>query len=195
MGGTFNPIHNAHLMLAKLAYEQFELDEVMFLPTKQPAYKDLDEVANEIHRKRMIELAIRGNSHFSLNTMEYERKGNTYTADTLELLKEQNPKTEYFFIVGADSLFSIEKWYRPDQVMRLSHIVAAQRDDKEDDKLLSKIEQLIQNYHAKVELLRMPKMDISSKMIRTCLQEGKSIQGLVPEDVYEYIIEHHLYRE
>lgn len=195
MGGTFNPIHIAHLVLAEQAYEQFGLDEIVFMPSKRPAYKDLSEVIDEEYRQRMIELAIADNPHFTIDTMEFYREGNTYTADTLEELTKKNPEVEYYFILGADSLFQLEKWYRPEVILSLSTILAANRDDKDDDLVKSKIEELINTFHAKIHLLKIPKIDISSKMIRECIQEGKSIRYYVPNGVSDYIQQQTLYKE
>ncbi len=194
MGGTFNPIHIAHLILAENAFEQFQLDEVVFMPSKRPAYKDLSNVIEQEHRQKMIELAIAGNPHFRMDTLEFDREGNTYTADTLLELTNMNPDVEYFFIIGGDSLFQLEQWSRPELVMSLSHIVAAQREDMDNEEILLKIEDLRKKYDAKIDLLKIPQIDISSKMLRSKLQQGKTIRYYVPLEVEQYIIENDLYK-
>lgn len=193
MGGTFNPIHIAHLILAENAYEQFGLDEVIFMPSKRPAYKDLNDVIDEKYRQEMIELAIAGNSHFRIDTMEFYREGNTYTADTLLELTDKNPDVEYYFIIGADSLFQLERWSRPEVVMALSHIVAAKRNDEDDEDVVAKIKDLKEKYHATIDLLKIPQMDISSSMIREKRQQDKSVRYYVPMEVEQYMKENHLY--
>ncbi len=195
MGGTFNPIHIAHLILAETAFEQFKLDEVVFMPSKRPAYKELEDVIEEEHRQKMIELAIAGNDHFRIDTMEFYREGNTYTADTLLELTKKNPDVEYYFIIGGDSLFQLERWSRPDVVMSLSHIVAAQREDLDDEEILLKIKDLEKRYDATIDLLKIPQIDVSSKMLRSKLQQGKNIRYYVPMAVEQYIIENELYKK
>ena len=194
MGGTFNPIHFAHLMLAQKAYEQFELDEIMFLPSRRPAYKELQEVIEEEYRQDMIELAIQDNPHFTINTMEFEREGNTYTSDTLIQLTKANPEVEYYFIVGGDSLFQMECWNRPEIVFSKAHILAAQREDKTDEEILDKVKELKQKYNADIQLLNVPRMNISSHMIRNLIKEGKSVEHLLPKQVIDYIDVKRLYR-
>lgn len=193
MGGTFNPIHFAHLILAEQAYEQYGLDEVVFMPSKRPAYKDLKEVVEEEHRQRMIEVAIAKNSHFRIDTMEFTREGNTYTADTLLELTKNNPLVEYYFIIGADSLFQLERWSRPEVILSCATILAANRAEINLELVNDKIKELVKAYHAKIHVLKIPQIDISSKMIRSCIQEGKTIRYYVPEDVNEYIKDHRLY--
>lgn len=194
MGGTFNPIHIAHLVLAEQAYEQYELDEILFMPSKRPAYKDLNEVIDEEYRQHMIELAIADNPHFQIDTMEFYREGNTYTADTLLELKNKNPEVEYYFIIGADSLFQLELWYQPEVILKLATILAANRGDKDDDLVNSKIEELTNTYNAQIHLLKIPQIDISSNMIRERIQEGKTIRYFVPRVVQDYIKQHNLYQ-
>lgn len=195
MGGTFNPIHIAHLVLAEQAYEQFGLDEIVFMPSKRPAYKDLGEVIEEEYRQRMIELAIADNPHFTIDTMEFNREGNTYTADTLMELTKKNPDVSYYFIIGADSLFQLESWSRPEVILSLCTILASNREDKDDDLVNAKIEELMNTFQANIHLLKIPKIDISSKMIRERIQEGKTIRYFVPSDVLNYIEQQNLYKE
>lgn len=195
MGGTFNPIHTAHLILAENAYEQFRLDQIVFMPSKQPAYKDLGDIIAKEHRQKMIELAIEGNPHFSIDTMEYEREGNTYTADTLIELHQKYPDNEYYFIVGGDSLYQLEHWNRPQVILSLAHILAAQREDITDDRMIAKIDELEESFHADIRLIHIPQFDISSNMIRERLREGKTVRYFVPEKVDDYIREHGLYQK
>lgn len=194
MGGTFNPIHFAHLILAENAYEQFNLDEVVFMPSKRPAYKDLSELVSNEHRMNMIKAAIEGNDHFSISDMEYHREGNTYTADTLRELNRNNPDEEYYFIIGGDSLLELEKWYQPETVLSLSHVVASSRSDISDQEIEDKIKELNDKYHSDIELLKVPSMDISSKMIRSRLEQNQTVRYFLPEAVLQYIKCHDLYK-
>ena len=193
MGGTFNPIHYAHLVLAENAYEQYNLEEVIFLPSRQPAYKPLHEIVSNEHRKSMIELAIKDNPHFSISTLEYEREGNTYTSDTLQTLTSKYPEIEFYFIIGGDSLFDLETWNRPEVVLGLANILAANRGKKSEQEILQRISDLNNKYNAKIHFLRTPNLDISSRMIRTRLKEKKTVKYLLPDNVISYIEENHLF--
>ena len=195
MGGTFNPIHIAHLILAEKAYEQFDLDEIVFLPSRCPVHKVLQEVIKEQYRQDMIELAIKDNPHFTIDTMEFEREGNTYTSDTLLQLTKANPEIEYYFILGGDSLFQMETWNRPEIVFAKAHILAAQREDKTDEAILDKMEEFQKKYNADIRLLRVPQIDISSNMIRKLIREGKSVRYYIPKSVLDYIVANGLYRD
>ena len=104
MGGTFNPIHFGHLLLAETAYHQFSLDEILFMPTKNPYYKKLGNSVTEEDRVQMVKLAIKDNAHFTFSGEELNREGTTYTVETLKNLTQKNPDCEYYFIMGADSL-------------------------------------------------------------------------------------------
>lgn len=193
MGGTFNPIHNGHLILAEEAYEQLGLDLILFMPTKTPPHKDKASVLSEEHRVKMVSLAIHNNDHFELSYMELERKGITYTADTLTLLRDENPQIEYYFIIGADSLFAMMEWHKPERIFELCTLIVANRDDNDPMKLEEKAEEYRQGYGAKIKQILMPKIDIASGSLRQWVRNGKSIRYYVPDSVLEYIIEHHLY--
>ncbi len=194
MGGTFNPIHFAHLILAESAYEQLSLDKILFMPSKTPPHKLHENIVNDKHRIRMIQLAIRGNPHFELSCMELEREGITYTAETLEELTKNYPMDEYYFIMGADSLFQIEDWRRHDRIFQLSRIVAAVREHVTEQEMEDQINHLTNQYEARIHLLYTPNMDVSSKMLRQNIKNGKSIRYYVPDPVFQYIMEHQLYQ-
>ena len=108
MGGTFNPIHNGHLLLAETAYEDFDLDKVLIMPVKEPAYRNISSNVSSTDRIEMVKLAIADNTHFELSLLEMEREGYTYTVDTVRQLKEEHPEHDYYFIMGADSLYHFE---------------------------------------------------------------------------------------
>ena len=110
MGGTFDPIHNGHLVIAQAALDTMNLDEVLFIPSGTPYLKDLTTVLSKKERVSMTGLAIEDNPGFALSTIEIDREGNSYSYETLEELKKQNPDVEYYFILGADSLLYLEKW-------------------------------------------------------------------------------------
>ena len=195
MGGTFNPIHMAHLILAESAYEQLQLDKILIMPSKKPPHKLHDPIASDHHRIEMVKLAIKGNPHFELSTMELEREGITYTADTLQQLTKEYPENEYYFILGLDSLQQIEKWKTPDIIFHLAHIVAAGRYHFPKERIEGQVHRLEEIYHGKIHLLEIPNMDLSSEMLREHVKMGKSIRYYVPSSVEEYIREHGLNKD
>lgn len=194
MGGTFNPVHIGHLMIAEKAREQFHLDEVLFMPSGVPYMKDESEVLPAHIRAQMTQLAIEDNPFFTLSTMETEKEGHTYTYETLAALHEKNPGAEYYFIMGADSLFSMEQWKNPGQIFAGCRILAALRDDKEKSGMEEKILYLQTKYQADISLIESVHMEVSSSMIRDLVKNGHSIRYLVPDAVYDYIIKNKLYK-
>ena len=195
MGGTFNPIHTAHLILANCSYEQCNLDQVLFMPSKNPPHKLNDHIISEEHRVRMVQLAIEKNPHFALSTIEIDREGVTYTAETLSGLRREYPENEYYFIMGADSLFQIEQWRSPERIMQLSHIIAAGRDHIPKPEMKEQIRYLTEKYNGSIQFLQVPNMDISSKSLRQYRSDGKSIRYYVPDSVEQYILNNRLYEK
>lgn len=193
MGGTFNPIHNGHLALAQSALEQFALDEVLFMPCGVPYMKADQHVEDGQIRAEMTALAIEGRPHFRLSLMELEQEGNTYTYQTLERLKSENPETVYYFIAGADSLFHMTKWAHPERIFADCRVLAAVRDDKTTEDMEAQIRFLEQQYNARIHLLQTEPMDISSSGIRRKVAAGESIADMVPEAVRIYIDRKRLY--
>lgn len=194
MGGTFNPIHNGHLMLAEEAFKQFSLDEVLFMPCGNAYMKADQNVESGQTRARMTALAIQDKLHFILSTMEIEHPGNTYTYQTLERLKQENPDTEYYFIVGADSLFHMALWASPERIFANCCILAAIRDDKSVRDMETQIDLLSQQFGAHICLMKTMRMDVSSSDIRRKVAVGESIENDVPEAVRLYIEKRGLYR-
>lgn len=194
-GGTFNPIHMGHLILAEAAYEAFDLDEVLFVPTGISNLKDPSIILDKKTRITLTGHAIEDNSHFALSTIETDRPGKSYTFETLELMNKEYPNSEYYLIIGADSLFNIEQWKRPADIMKNAVILAANRKGATSQELLDKIEEIKAKYDADIRLLPCTYIDISSTEIRERIKTGKSIRYLVPEVTEEYIKKHHLYED
>lgn len=194
MGGTFNPIHNGHLMLAEAALTQVGLDEVIFMPSGVPYMKSAAEVLPGKIRAEMTALAIREQPRFSLSVMEIEQNGNTYTYRTLERLRDEHPDTEYYFIVGADSLFHITKWRCPERIFANCTVVAASRGSAAIGDLERQARILEQEYGAGIRILRTERVDISSSELRRRIAAGDPINGKVPESVITYIEKRGLYR-
>ena len=194
MGGTFNPIHIGHLILAQTALEQFGLDKVLFMPSKNPPHKRNEYILDDEVRAAMVQLAIEDNPYFELSTFEMEREGITYTADTLEQLTTLHPDEEYFFIVGADSLFYIDKWKDPEIILDLCTLVAAVRDQRTRQEMEEQIAYLSNQYQATIELLDSPNIDISSSMIRERAKVGLSVDYYVSTRVADYMAKNSLYQ-
>ena len=194
MGGTFDPVHIGHLIIAEKAREQFHLDEVLFIPSGTPYMKNVDEVLPGSIRTEMTKLAIEENPLFSISTIEIEKEGCTYTYETLEALHDKNPNTEYYFILGADSLFAMEHWKNPEKIFADCHILAALRNDKNTEEMEAQTAYLKGKYNADISLIKTGHIEISSSMIRELVKDGHSIRYLVPDAVYDYIIKNKLYK-
>lgn len=196
MGGTFDPIHNAHLALADCALKSLQLDAIWFLPAAVP-YLDKHAVSPFSDRLRMTELAVADRKQFRVSDIEGERTGNTYTADTLRILKERCPNTEFHFILGADQLYSLESWHEIEVIFQLAVLTAAEREQTgrtDRQSFQERIKYLQERYHARIERLPFPEMDISSTEIRQRAAAGKELQGLVPDAVRDYILNNKLYQ-
>lgn len=193
LGGTFNPIHNGHLALAEAAYRQLNLDKVLIISSGKSYLKKDIVMPSKEERLYMTELACEDISYFESSDIECKKEGNTYTAETLADLKVIYPDSEIYFIIGADTLFSIETWKQPDVIMKLATLAVSVRDEYITDDLLKKKQELENRFNAKILLLNMNKIDISSSMIRENLCKDSSIKNLLPSKVYEYIKENHLY--
>ncbi len=193
MGGTFNPIHLGHLLLAERAYHQFNLDKVLVMPTKNTYYKKMPDNVTEEQRIEMIKLAIEDNDHFELSLEEINREGITYTYETLLNLTRNNPDCDYYFIMGADSLYHIESWYMVEEIFKMATILVAARGVGTSSVLDSQIEYVQNKFDAVIEKLYAPIMEISSNDIRKRVQNGDSIRYLLPQSVLRYIEEHHVY--
>lgn len=193
MGGTFNPIHLGHLMLAENAYDFCKLDEVWFIPSADPPHKIGQPVLDYIHRSRMTELAIEEIPYFVKYDFEAQRSERSYTAETLRLLHKKYPDVEFYFIMGADSLFQLETWYEPEKVMSQAVLLVAVRDHHSHEEMERQIEYLKKKYHAQIRLMNMPGIDLSSNVIRQRAANHETIRFFVTESVRDYILHHNLY--
>ena len=190
MGGTFDPIHIGHLILGETAYEQFDLDQVLFMPAGNPPHKRrrLHRATDE-QRSEMVRRAIASNPHFSLSLEEMNEDGFTYTYRTLERLKAEHPDTDYFFILGADSLFDFDKWREPGRICRACTVVAATRNHTSQERLDEAIRFLEEKYSGTFRKLNSLNIDISSAMLRSWIAGQRTIKYYVPDNVIAYIRE------
>lgn len=195
LGGTFNPVHIGHLLLAQWAKEEAELDEVLFLPAGVPYMKEQDRIAEKERRLEMLSLATEDRPDFRVSDIEIKRPGNTYTYETMEELKRMEPFTEFFFIMGADCLFSIDTWKYPERIFASCRILAAARNHSSMQELESQKRFLEKKYRADIILLSFPEISISSSDIRERIQEGKSVRYMITDPVEEYLKRNRLYRE
>jgi nicotinate-nucleotide adenylyltransferase len=187
MGGTFDPIHNGHLVAASEVADRFSLDEVVFVPTGQPWQKGEVDVSPAEDRYLMTVIATASNPRFYVSRVDIEREGPTYTVDTLRDLREvYGPDTDLYFITGADALEKLLSWKDPDQIFALAHFVGVTRPGFE-----------LSDAHLPadtVSLVQVPAMAISSTDCRARVAEGKPVWYLVPDGVVQYIAKRHLYR-
>ncbi|MGH2711166.1 MAG: nicotinate-nucleotide adenylyltransferase [Actinomycetota bacterium] len=191
MGGTFDPIHNGHLVTAEEALWQFDLAEVMFVPTGRPWMKDHPDLSPPEHRYLMTVIATSPNPHFTVSRIEIDRAGETYTVETLAAIREeQGEDTELFFITGADAILEIFQWKDPEEVLSLAHFIAATRPGYD----LAHFEAAAPTAHPKVSVIEVPALAISSTGIRERVKEGKPIRYLVPDGVLTYVDKAGLYR-
>lgn len=193
MGGTFNPIHSVHLIMAQVAYKKFNLDKILFMPSKNPPHKDAHEIVSDAHRARMIQLAIDGNNHFEFSDMELKREGTTYTSDTLTEITKQNPDAKYYFIIGGDSLWQLEDWHKPEVIFEKCSIIAARRGQVKRKEFRQKISYYEKKYDAKIYHLEMENIHISSQGIREHIKNGEPYSYYCPDKVSKYIAYHGLY--
>ena len=195
MGGTFNPIHNGHLMLAGHVMEEFGLDEIWFMPNGNPPHKRQESIGTSTSdRLEMVRIAIGDCPKFSIQPYEAEKKTVSYSYQTMEEFRKSYPVRDFYFIIGADSLFQMETWGHPDRLLSCCTVIAAKRDSKETDQDMKKqISYLEGKYHAQILLSRSPVFEVSSSEIREMIQRNHPIEGLVPEGVADYIRENHIY--
>lgn len=194
VGGTFNPIHLGHLMLGEYAYKELELDEIWFMPNANPPHKNKKTFTTSIlERKEMIELAIKDVPYFQYSTHEVDKKETSYSYRTMSELKAIYPSNIYYFIIGSDSLFSLETWKHPEILMTKCRILVACRSGADVSTINAQIHYLTQKYDCAIDLLEMPLLEISSSEIRNRIKQNKSIKYVVPDSVHSYIKSHHLY--
>ncbi len=182
LGGNFNPVHNAHLVVADQVRQQLGLDQVYLMPEFEPPHVDYKETIDEKHRLKMLELAIQDVQGLDIETIELERKGISYTYETMKLLTEKNPDVDYYFIIGADMVDYLPKWHKIDELVQMVQFVGVQRP----------------KYKAgtsyPVIWVDVPLMDISSSMIRDFIKKDRQPNYLLPKPVLDYIETEGLYQ-
>ncbi|MEW6101096.1 MAG: nicotinate-nucleotide adenylyltransferase [Candidatus Omnitrophota bacterium] len=183
LGGTFNPIHIGHLILAEEAREKLFLDRVIFVPAYLPPHKDNSDIAPAEKRLSMVKLSVRGNKNFSVSDIEIKRDGRSYTIDTIKALKSKFPHDELYFIIGSDLLNYLDEWKDLGDIIKMVKFIAATRPGYPLEKIPSYI-----------STLPIRAVDISGFEIRKAIREGKSFRYLVSDAVYKYIQKRKIYK-
>lgn len=193
LGGTFDPIHLGHLLIAEQARDELDLEQVLFVPAGSPPHKPDQMIAPDHHRLAMLELAIATHPAFALSRVDMDRPGPSYTADTLALLRaEWGPTVRLHFILGSDSLAELLTWHQPWRLIQQARLAVADRPGLEVD--LAELERGLPGLNAAVDWVSMPEVGISATDIQRRVQTGRSIRYQVPAAVEDYILRHGLYR-
>ena len=183
--GSFNPVHNGHLMLANYLVEYGGLDDLLFVVSPHNPFKDKETLLDDRHRLRMLELAVEGDERFEVSDIEFYMPKPSYTIDTLVRLSERHPNNEFYLVCGLDNLKRFPKWKNADVILRDYHILVYPRKGFDGGELLQ---------HPHVHLLDAPEIEVSSTFIRNAISEGRDVRYFVPEKVYKYIDEMGFYR-
>ncbi|MGF2617165.1 nicotinate-nucleotide adenylyltransferase [Rossellomorea vietnamensis] len=181
LGGTFNPPHLGHLIIANEVLHQFGLDEVRFMPAGIPPHKQIKGDTSSEQRKEMVIRAIDNHTGFVMETIELEKEGPSYTYETIKLLVEREPQSEFHFIIGGDMIDYLPKWHMIEELSRLIQFVGVKRPGYETESPFNVI------------MADVPQIEISSTMIRDRIAAGKTVNYLIPEEVLDYIREEKLY--
>ncbi|GIV80712.1 MAG: putative nicotinate-nucleotide adenylyltransferase [Anaerolineae bacterium] len=192
-GGTFDPPHLGHLILAETAADCLALHRVLFVPAADPPHKHASAIrASAEHRLAMTALAIADNARFALSRVDMDRPGPHYTVDMLRLLEEQHPGAELFLLLGSDSLRDLPAWSRPAELLTLARLGVMQRPGAVPD--LDALERLLPGLRERLHWIPAPPLDLASSAIADLIAAGRSVRYLVPDRVLEYITAHGLYR-
>lgn len=195
MGGTFDPVHRAHLALAKQAYEQYKLQEIWMLPNGNPPHKRGSRQADMQYRMEMLALAIEDIPYLKLCDIEQSEEQYHYTYETLRILNKRYPHTTFYFIMGADSLFEFDHWKEPGIICKECILLAAVRDHCKREAIEKRVLELEAQYGATIYLLDTPNMEVASADIRKRCANGEPIDHIVPASVAAYIERHGLYQD
>lgn len=194
-GGTFDPVHFGHLLVAEVLRDRFGLDKILFIPTGLPPHKDLLNVTSAEHRYKMLKEAISTNTCFEASRIEIDRKGLTYTFDTLSELKNlYSHDTDLYFIIGADVVNDILMWKNFEKVFSICEFIAVLRPEHNKNEFDNAVGFLRSKYMAKIHVGDIPLIGISSTMVREAVRSNRSIKYMVPECVEDYIRRNNLYK-
>ena len=194
-GGTFDPVHLGHLVLAETCREQCQLDQVIFIPAGVPPHKQGRELTSGIIRADLLEFAVAGYGEFSVDRSEIKRSGPSFTVETLRALRQAHPDDELFFLMGADSLAEFSLWKEPQEIATLAGLIVVNRGTQVPPAAESLVPLLGRDAVDRIQFVTMPGIDISASDLRRRAHQGLSLRYLVPRAVERYIIEHHVYND
>lgn len=195
LGGSFNPVHFGHLKMAEAAMESAHFSKVLFIPTGTPYHKEQKDLLPFSDRLKLLELAIENCPDFDCSPIEGERNGNSYTIDTVRELLRQNPTNSYSLLIGTDQFLTLRSWHKIKELGQLVNFYVANRNGEMEFSTFQKErEDLEKELSLHCILFPMPAIDLSSTEIRNLLKEGKSIHGMLPKSVEEYILKKGFYR-
>lgn len=180
-GGTFNPPHIGHLIMANEVFHALDFDEIRFMPNANPPHKEATQLATGEQRLHMLELAIESFSYFSVEPIEIERGGVSYSFDTMMELQKLEPQTQFSFLIGADMIAYLSQWYKIDELVKQIQLIGVRRPGYDEKSAYP------------VTLIEAPLIDLSSTMLRNRVKEGKDVSLLIPENVQFYIRQENLY--
>lgn len=194
-GGTFNPVHKGHIMLAEYCMDSVGLDRIIMIPTAVPPHKISKNLASENDRLNMCKLACRGKENFFVSDIEIKRQGKSYTYETLTQLKEIYPDDHLYTIMGADMFLTLNRWKNPEIIFEKSSIITIPRDDENKLELENFYNKVLKAMGASSVILPNPVMSVSSTFIRENLDNFNLISNMLDKGVYDYIIKNNLYRK
>ena len=194
VGGTFDPFHFGHLSIAEAAIKEFDLSEVILLPTKVQPFKIGREMASEEDRVNMVRLIAKENKQFRVSTIEAYGQRVSYTYKTLKLLQKEYPDDKFYFILGTDSFLTLEEWFKGKELLQEFAFIIGVRPGYKTSETEDTAKRLKERYNAEIKMLHNEIVEVSSTEIKNNIRSGKSIRDLVPLQVERYIDEHGLYK-
>ncbi len=192
-GGSFNPIHSGHIKIALYAKKECDLSRVIFLPNSAPPHKDNKNMADAVHRFNMVSLAIKGYDGFEISDYEMNRTKPSYTIDTMRHMKKIYKDAELYFIIGADSLYTLNLWRNYSELIKECRFIVADRNCEQGSDLMNAVRQ-VEASGGSVTVIGMPKTDVTSTMIRKTISKGESLDSFLSPEVTEYIGKYNLYK-
>ena len=193
LGGSFNPPHLGHLVMAQVAHAQLALDKVVFMPVATPPHKELDGDPGPEARFELCRLAVAKDERLEVSRLELDRGGPSYTVDTLRAIHERSPRDELIFIVGGDMAHSLPAWREPEEVLRLATLAVAERESIRRDDIAEQLRTL--GDPDRFRFFEMPRIDVSSSLVRRRVRASQPIRYLVPDDVVRVVGARGYYRQ